>query len=88
MCADGEACTPIEPRADLDGHRRQLAATEEPPPLLHPEMARIYRTKVNALASIRAVAEHARQRLSEGSLPLRDTRRRTESGEVVPVSCY
>ena len=28
----------------------QLAATEEPPPLLHPEMARIYRTKVSDLA--------------------------------------
>jgi|GEM_PF-6159562 hypothetical protein len=29
----------------------QLAATEESPPLLHPEMARIYRTKVRELAS-------------------------------------
>ena len=28
----------------------QLAATEQPPPLLHPEMARIYRTKVTELA--------------------------------------
>jgi hypothetical protein len=28
----------------------QLAVTEEPPPLLHPEMARIYRTKVRELA--------------------------------------
>jgi hypothetical protein len=28
----------------------QLAATEPPPPLLHPEMARIYRTKVTKLA--------------------------------------
>ena len=28
----------------------QRAATEEPPPLLHPEMARIYRTKVTELA--------------------------------------
>jgi hypothetical protein len=27
----------------------KLAATEEPPPLLHPEMARIYRTKVTEL---------------------------------------
>ena len=29
----------------------QLAAIEEPPPLLHPEMARIYRTKVKELAN-------------------------------------
>jgi DNA invertase Pin-like site-specific DNA recombinase len=29
----------------------QLAATEEPPPLLHPEMARIYRAKVTELAT-------------------------------------
>jgi len=28
----------------------KLGATEEPPPLLHPEMARIYRTKVTELA--------------------------------------
>ena len=28
-----------------------LGFTEEPPPLLHPEMARIYRTKVTALAT-------------------------------------
>jgi site-specific DNA recombinase len=28
----------------------ELAATKDPPPLLHPEMARIYRTKVAELA--------------------------------------
>ena len=38
----------------LDGRRRELEAqlktTDEPPPLLHPGMARIYRTKVMELA--------------------------------------
>jgi site-specific DNA recombinase len=38
----------------LDGRRRELEAqlktADEPPPLLHPEMARIYRTKVMELA--------------------------------------
>jgi site-specific DNA recombinase len=29
----------------------KLAAADEPPPLLHPEMARIYRTKVTELAT-------------------------------------
>jgi site-specific DNA recombinase len=36
--------------ARLEQLEAQLAATEEPPPLLHPEMARIYRTKVRELA--------------------------------------
>jgi DNA invertase Pin-like site-specific DNA recombinase len=39
----------------LDGRRKelegQLKTADEPPPLLHPEMARIYRTKVTELAS-------------------------------------
>lgn len=38
----------------LDGRRKELEAqlktADEPPPLLHPEMARIYRTKVTELA--------------------------------------
>ena len=36
--------------ARLEQLEAQLAATEEPPPLLHPEMARIYRAKVTELA--------------------------------------
>ena len=36
--------------ARRDQLEAQPAATEEPPPLLHPEMARIYRTKVTELA--------------------------------------
>jgi hypothetical protein len=39
----------------LDGRRKeleaQLKAADEPPALLHPEMARIYRTKVTELES-------------------------------------
>ena len=36
--------------ARLEQLEAKLAATEEPPPLVHPEMARIYRTKVDELA--------------------------------------
>jgi hypothetical protein len=31
--------------------KAKLAAADEPPPLLHPEMARIYRAKVTELAT-------------------------------------
>jgi site-specific DNA recombinase len=36
--------------ARLEQLEAKLAATEEPPPLVHPEMARIYRMKVTELA--------------------------------------
>ena len=39
----------------------QLAATEEPPPLLDPEMARIYRTKVREPAKALQEPEAARR---------------------------
>ena len=43
---------------------RKLAATEEPPPLLHPEMGRIYRAKVTELA--KALQEpHSRSEATE-----------------------
>jgi site-specific DNA recombinase len=37
--------------ARRDALKAQLAAADEPPPLLHPEMARIYRAKVTQLAT-------------------------------------
>jgi hypothetical protein len=51
MVMDGVAPSVVKDELNANAARRaQLAATEEPPPLLHPEMARIYRTKVTELA--------------------------------------
>jgi hypothetical protein len=58
MAMEGVAGIGGEGRAERNAARReqleaQLVATEERPPLLHPEMARIYRTKVTELAEAR-----------------------------------
>jgi DNA invertase Pin-like site-specific DNA recombinase len=55
MVMDGVAPSVVKDELNANAARREqletrLAATEEPPPLLHPEMARIYRTKVTELA--------------------------------------
>jgi site-specific DNA recombinase len=55
MVMEGVAPSVVKDELNANAARReqleaQLAATEEPPPLLHPEMARIYRTKVRELA--------------------------------------
>jgi site-specific DNA recombinase len=55
MVMEGVAPSVVKDELNANAARRehletQLAATEEPPPLLHPEMARIYRTKVTDLA--------------------------------------
>ena len=55
MVMEGVAPSVVRDELNANAARRQqleakLAATEEPPPLLHPEMARIYRTKVTELA--------------------------------------
>jgi hypothetical protein len=55
MVMDGVAPSVVEDELNANAARReqleaQLAATEEPPPLLHPEMARTYRSKVTELA--------------------------------------
>ena len=52
---EGVAPSVVKDELNANAARReqleaQLAAAEEPPPLLHPEMARIYRTKVRELA--------------------------------------
>jgi site-specific DNA recombinase len=54
MVMEGVAPSVVKDELNANAARReqleaQLAATEEPPPLLHPEMARIYRTKVREL---------------------------------------
>ena len=56
MVMEGVAPSVVKDELNANATRReqleaQLAATEEPPPLLHPEMARIYRTKVTELAT-------------------------------------
>jgi hypothetical protein len=55
MVMEGVAPSVVKDELNANAARREqleakLAATEEPPPLLHPEMARIYRTKVTELA--------------------------------------
>ena len=55
MVMDGVAPSVVKDELNANAARREqleakLLATEEPPPLLHPEMARIYRTKVRELA--------------------------------------
>ena len=52
---EGVAPSVVKDELNANAVRREqleakLAATEEPPPLLHPELARIYRTKVTELA--------------------------------------
>jgi hypothetical protein len=55
MVMEGVAPSVVKAELNENAVRREqldakLAATAEPPPLLHPEMARIYRTKVTELA--------------------------------------
>src|SRR5687767_10601889 len=55
MGMEGVAPSVVKDELNANAAKREqleakLAATEEPPPLLHPEMARIYRTKVDELA--------------------------------------
>jgi site-specific DNA recombinase len=55
MVMEGVAPSVVKDELNANAARREqleaeLAATEEPPPLLHPEMARIYREKVTELA--------------------------------------
>jgi site-specific DNA recombinase len=54
MVMEGVAPSVVKDELNANAARRQqleakLAATEEPPPLRHPEMARIYRGKVTEL---------------------------------------
>jgi site-specific DNA recombinase len=56
MVMEGVAPSVVKDELNANAARREqleakLAATEEPPPLLHPEMARIYREKVSGLAN-------------------------------------
>jgi site-specific DNA recombinase len=56
MVVEGVAPSVVKDELNANAARREqleakLSATEEPPPLLHPEMARIYRTKVKKLAA-------------------------------------
>jgi site-specific DNA recombinase len=55
MVMEGVAPSVVKDELTNAARREQLeaklAATEEPPPLLHPEMARIYREKVSGLAN-------------------------------------
>lgn len=55
MVMEGVAPSVVKDELNANAGRKaqledQLAATEAPPPLLHPEMARIYREKVSGLA--------------------------------------
>lgn len=55
MVMEGVAPSVVKDELNANAARReqleaQLGGTEEPPPLLHPEMARIYRMKVTELA--------------------------------------
>jgi site-specific DNA recombinase len=55
MVMNGVAPSEVRDEMNANAARREalkakLAAADEPPPLLHPEMARIYRAKVTALA--------------------------------------
>jgi len=55
MVMEGVTPSVVKDELNANAARReqleaQIAATEEPPPLLHPEMARIYHTKVTDLA--------------------------------------
>jgi site-specific DNA recombinase len=55
MVMEGVSPSVVKEELNANAARREqleakLAATEDPPPLLHPEMARIYREKVSGLA--------------------------------------
>ena len=55
MVMDGVAPSEVKDELNANAARREelkakLAAADEPPPLLHPEMAGLYRTKVTELA--------------------------------------
>jgi site-specific DNA recombinase len=69
MVMEGVAPSVVKDELNANAARREqleakLAATEEPPPLLHPEMARIYRAKVTELA--KALQEpHSRSEATE-----------------------
>ena len=56
MVMEGVAPSVVKDELNANAARRdqleaKLATTEEPPPLLHPEMAQIFRTKVTELAT-------------------------------------
>ena len=56
MVMNGVAPSEVRDEMNANAARREalkakLAAADEPPPLLHPEMARIYRAKVTELAA-------------------------------------
>ena len=56
MVVNGGAPSEVRDEMNANAARREalkakLAAADEPPPLLHPEMARIYRAKVTELAT-------------------------------------
>ena len=62
MVMEGVAPSVVKDELNASAARREqleakLAATEEPPSLLHPAMARIYRTKVRGLAKALQVPE-------------------------------
>jgi hypothetical protein len=55
MVMEGVSPSVVKDELNANAARReqleaQLAATEDPPPLLHPEMAKVYRAKVTELA--------------------------------------
>ena len=62
MVMEGVAPSVVKDELNANAARRaqleaKLGTTEEPPPLLHPAMARIYRTKVRGLAKALQVPE-------------------------------
>ena len=72
MVMDGVAPSEVKDELNANAARREelkakLAAADEPPPLLHPEMAELYRQKVTALAQ---ALEHPETR-TEASEALR-----------------
>ena len=73
MVMDGVPAAEVKDEMIANAARREelkakLAAADAPPPLLHPEMARLYRQKVTALAQ---ALEHPETR-TEASEALRD----------------
>jgi hypothetical protein len=73
MVMNGVAPSEVRDEMNANAARREalkakLATTDEPPPLLHPEMARIYRAKVTELATALQVPDSR----SEATEALRD----------------
>jgi site-specific DNA recombinase len=74
---DGVPASEVKDELKANALRREalkakLAAANAPPPLLHPEMARIYRTKVTALAKALQQPEsrsRPRRRCAVSSMP-------------------